>query len=460
MAILGISPDEMLDTQLGPNDEQRKKLNLLAATQPKQPVGIPPAAQPTPARGIPTPLGAPPNIPTQMPNVPQNPLSGITPETTLGKPPSAYERLQSLEAQGRPQLHGVKKFFDVLSQVAPLGRRIEAAIPGSPGNYDAQLGQATQAANEEMAQERTQNPPEVAAIRAQGELERQQAADAAKQQKPTPDDWHPVTGTNLEVNARSGESRPIQGMQPPAPKETPYNVNEELHKEHPDWTPEQIQEAAARPSFPRIMPVTDAKGNTLGYNYFQGTPGGKVKTTFIPAGAGGAPTAGGVIPAKPGTSLIDQGYMAQGLKEMVTNNIFPAIDQAQKAGVMGPVSGRVQNFLLKRVGDPSSPAAYLQATLDAVPMMLGRIYGYRSADYAQAYNDFLNTRMTPEALRSYLNGVMAHAGTIQSLTGPPSGTEGTTGGTVRMKAPNGQVSTVPADQVEHYKALGATVVNQ
>ncbi len=37
---------------------------------------------------------------------------------------------------------------------------------------------------------------------------------------------------------------------------------------------------------------------------------------------------------------------------------------------------------------------------------------------------------------------------------PPPGSSGT----VNMKAPNGQVSPVPADQVEHYKSLGATVV--
>lgn len=32
------------------------------------------------------------------------------------------------------------------------------------------------------------------------------------------------------------------------------------------------------------------------------------------------------------------------------------------------------------------------------------------------------------------------------------------GGTVKMRAPNGQVSEVPADQVEHYKSMGAVVV--
>jgi hypothetical protein len=39
--------------------------------------------------------------------------------------------------------------------------------------------------------------------------------------------------------------------------------------------------------------------------------------------------------------------------------------------------------------------------------------------------------------------------------GPP---KPTTSGTIRMRAPNGQESDVAADQVDHYKQLGATVI--
>ena len=34
------------------------------------------------------------------------------------------------------------------------------------------------------------------------------------------------------------------------------------------------------------------------------------------------------------------------------------------------------------------------------------------------------------------------------------------GGTVKMKAPNGQIKDVPADQVEHYKSKGAYKFNE
>ncbi len=121
--------------------------------------------------------------------------------------------------------------------------------------------------------------------------------------------------------------------------------------------------------------------------------------------------AGGITPA-PTTTVVGQAQMADSLQNMISENILPALDEADKAGEMGPASGRVQQFLLKKIGDPDSPAAKLQATLDAVPMMLGRMYGYRSAEYAEHLNNFMSTRMTPDALKAYLSGVTAHARTI------------------------------------------------
>jgi len=43
-------------------------------------------------------------------------------------------------------------------------------------------------------------------------------------------------------------------------------------------------------------------------------------------------------------------------------------------------------------------------------------------------------------------------------TEQPKGPQGGTGGTVKMKAPNGETSDVPRDQVEHFKKLGAVEV--
>ena len=40
----------------------------------------------------------------------------------------------------------------------------------------------------------------------------------------------------------------------------------------------------------------------------------------------------------------------------------------------------------------------------------------------------------------------------------PSSLSTPTGGTVNMRAPNGQIKPVPASEVEHYRSLGAVVV--
>lgn len=56
-----------------------------------------------------------------------------------------------------------------------------------------------------------------------------------------------------------------------------------------------------------------------------------------------------------------------------------------------------------------------------------------------------------------------HAGINDQIAAVKTGLQGnpaatTSSASVKMKAPNGQVSTVPADQVDHFKSLGATVV--
>lgn len=48
--------------------------------------------------------------------------------------------------------------------------------------------------------------------------EAERYALAQKAAQPASDEWQPIAGTNLEVNKRNGESRPIQGMQPPERK--------------------------------------------------------------------------------------------------------------------------------------------------------------------------------------------------------------------------------------------------
>jgi hypothetical protein len=162
-----------------------------------------------------------------------------------------------------------------------------------------------------------------------------------------------------------------------------------------------------------LIPIIDPESNeVIGYAPKGGVAGatGAGRTGVAQAEAGG-------LTPKPGTTVTEQAQNAVSLQNMIEKNILPAIDTAAEAGDMGPANGRVQDFLLRHVGAPDSPAARLQATLDAVPMMLGRMYGYRSAEYAEHLNGFMNARMTPAALKAYLSGVTAHAQTIEHQGG-------------------------------------------
>ena len=67
-----------------------------------------------------------------------------------------------------------------------------------------------------------------------------------------------------------------------------------------------------------------------------------------------------------------------------------------------------------------------------------------------AYDVYIQKRiLTPQQKKEMLDTATALAGTYNQA-----------GATVMMKAPNGQTKPVPADQVEHYKSLGAVPVTQ
>jgi len=147
------------------------------------------------------------------------------------------------------------------------------------------------------------------------------------------------------------------------------------------------------------------------------TPRQALSLSGVPEGQPLSPETGNPIgtemPEAPTAAIRTSAQGAQTLQAMIKQNILPALLEAQKEGAVGIGSGRVQDFLLRKIGDPNSAAAKLQATLDAVGPMLGRMYGYHSARYAQHFNGFLNTRMTPDALKGYLTGVLEHAKTAE-----------------------------------------------
>ncbi|HEY6129263.1 MAG TPA: hypothetical protein VIW23_13880 [Candidatus Acidoferrum sp.] len=100
--------------------------------------------------------------PSSQPNRPADPTS--MPPYQPGPQEKMYE---DAAQQERPQLHGIKKILDVLSQIHPLGRIVESNIPGSPGNYDAKLASLAQRAMQEQKIQVGERSGETAAAQAQ-----------------------------------------------------------------------------------------------------------------------------------------------------------------------------------------------------------------------------------------------------------------------------------------------------
>lgn len=180
-----------------------------------------------------------------------------------------------------------------------------------------------------------------------------------------------------------------------------YSIAAELHKEHPDWTPEQIQAATQRPSFPRIAPVNDAQGNTLGWNYFQGTAGGGVSVKFVGAEQGGAPLeeSGGVIPPKPTSTSLTMAQMA--------TTVTPEIQRVSKevdttAAALGPLTGRWNEVMVGKVGVDNPAVAGLQQDLFLLASAVVRThFGAKGGqEYIQALENYFRLSQSPDDLKA------------------------------------------------------------
>lgn len=98
----------------------------------------------------------------------------------------------------------------------------------------------------------------------------------------------------------------------------------------------------------------------------------------------------------------------------------------------------------KNLDAAGSPAQLHGVIAQIGELLKGKIDAF-GAQYGQGMGTEPINTLTPQAQK-----------TLDIISGKAGGES--SGGTVKMKAPNGQVSDVAADQVEHYKSLGATVI--
>jgi hypothetical protein len=148
------------------------------AAMPPAPAQQNPAPTQTASAIPPAPIGAPPS-PSPQPAAPVMPAAPVNP---------AMKQYQDLQAQGPPKLPWWKQALDVIGSLHPIGREIEAGIPGSPQNYSARLNQAAVRAAAE--QNLGKGEQEIAASKSKQGIEEQQA-------KMVPVPGHPELG-NVE----------------------------------------------------------------------------------------------------------------------------------------------------------------------------------------------------------------------------------------------------------------------
>lgn len=148
-------------------------------------------------------------------------------------------------------------------------------------------------------------------------------------------------------------------------------------------------------------------------------------------------------------------------------SIYPLLQKARdliaaNPGALGPIPGRWSEFQ-KKIGSLSGPPRELANTLKSIYSIAGTMHGWRAIKVADEFeHSFGGLKDSPAAIIDGLNAMEGTAHAVESVgypglsqpAAPPSGAAGM----VMMKAPNGVTKPVPADQVEHYKSKGATVV--
>jgi hypothetical protein len=190
------------------------------------------------------------------------------------------------------------------------------------------------------------------------------------------------------------------------------------------------------------------------------TPGMK-----IPQGS--KTLSGDLAGAKPNAEELKRSEMAENMNENL-DKLEEIVKR--RPDLFGPLAGRItQGKMMLGSDDPDIGA--LNTIKDQIGMAQQSAHSMRSAQHVEAAaNSILNGfKNGPDAinksigtardsLKTFTKDVQEGNPSTKSPAKKESGGAGSAAGTVMMKAPNGSTQPVPADQVDHYKKLGATVV--
>lgn len=226
--------------------------------------------------------------------------------------------------------------------------------------------------------------------------------------------------------------------------------------------PQAGQNAPARgASGPRIV----AKGNVPNLMVGSMPDGTQIAGTFSDLQKAGASSIS-KLPA----NLAQQTVIARQL--IAPSGLFALAEKDLskfKPGELEALAPRWNEFLAGKVGagDPRYVALRTHVNgLLSTALMQAHVGSRGGENMMEHFEDIANAgkmnqqtlRAALQAERDYVTEKAMFPPKAQSGLPSPNQTSGT--GTVRMRAPNGQIRDIPEAQVDHYKTLGASVVNQ
>jgi hypothetical protein len=233
------------------------------------------------------------------------------------------------------------------------------------------------------------------------------------------------------------------GMYEPKPPQNLVQVNE---GGRPVYRP--ASEAAGLPAYHPPQSTATVTIQTVDAN-------GNPVTRVVPK----AEAIGKDFAAKPNATTANRLDSAKAVQQ-TGEDIIAKVSDPKIAALLGPAMGRY-NSLREFLGNPPPELSELAGQIESYALANMGVHGMRSAQGAEHIKQLLDRRHTPESLASTvrgLNGFSQHF-LENAGRGAPSGSQPAAQvTTVRMRAPNGQETDVPADQVEHFKARGAVVV--
>lgn len=166
-------------------------------------------------------------------------------------------------------------------------------------------------------------------------------------------------------------------------------------------------------------------------------------------------TAGSEFKKAPGAVTQNRLDSAKAVQQ-TGEDIIGKVSDPNIAAMLGPAMGRA-NSLREFIGNPPPELSGLAGQIESYALANMGVHGMRSAQGAEHIKSLLERKHTPASLIEAVRGLNGFSQHFLENAGQGSGS-GTTSKSVKMRAPNGQETDVPADQVEHFKGLGAVVI--